>query len=130
MSASTMRTPVGPMPIRPEVIEEMAAKTDLQIANEALKSGPFVNPEYYSELCDRGLSGPGMTTEDTMEKIFQRIHDEAFEAGLKCQTCFYMEQHEQRHPYGDGSAAENFRECNVVHFDFCPAVQEARHETV
>lgn len=72
MAAKYMATPVGPMPIREHIVNEMALKTDREIADQALKSGPFIDPEYYAELLHRGLSGPGMMTEDTYRLIEER----------------------------------------------------------
>ena len=72
MPALKMRTPVGVMPIRDELIDQMSSMTDRQIAEKALDSGPFIDPEFYAELCNRGLSGPGMHRHDTYRLIHIR----------------------------------------------------------
>ncbi len=69
MSATHMKTPIGKIPIRTEIIKEMLKKSDREIAEQALNSSSFIDPEYYAELCARGLSGPGMKKKDTYALI-------------------------------------------------------------
>lgn len=73
MSAKYMRTPVGPMRIREEIRVRFAGMTDREIADQAIDNGtPFVDPEFYAELCHRGLSGPGWFKADTYREIEKR----------------------------------------------------------
>ena len=52
MTATHMQTPVGPIPIRAAIIEEMAGLSDREIADKAL-GGRFIDPEYFTELLHR-----------------------------------------------------------------------------
>lgn len=70
--ATHMATPVGAIAISESIAETFKYMSDREIADKALKSGPFIDPEYYAELLHRGLSGPGMYTEDTYRLIEQR----------------------------------------------------------
>jgi hypothetical protein len=83
MTAKFMKTPVGDMPIRKHVIQAMSKMTDREIADRALRSGRFIDPEYFAELCHRGLSGPGMFEVDTYELIEKR------ESATKLRRKFY-----------------------------------------
>ena len=67
-AATHMPSPVGPIPIRQTVREQMAHMTDRQIADAAI-GGQHINPEMYAELCRRGLSGPGVMAAETYRAI-------------------------------------------------------------
>ena len=71
MSATHMQSPIGPLPIRRHVIKEMEGKTDREIADGTFVNG-FIDPEYFAELCHRGLSGPGWFQKDTYTEIERR----------------------------------------------------------
>ena len=66
-----MITPIVNIPIREGIIKDMEGQTDRQIADKIF-SAPFIDPEYYSELMDRGLSGPGVSIEETYRRINER----------------------------------------------------------
>lgn len=71
MSATHMRTPVGPWPIEQRLIREHSKMSDRELADKAL-GGHFICPEAYAELCSRGLSGPGWFKADTYAAIERR----------------------------------------------------------
>lgn len=66
-----LRTPVGRFPVPDGIATDLDNMTDRQVADRAL-SGGFIEPYAYSELLERGLSGPGMFKEDTYRLIEQR----------------------------------------------------------
>lgn len=72
MTATHMKTPVGDIPIRESIRKEMATMTDRQIADKALRDAPHINPEYFAELCHRGLCGPGVYRKDVYRMIQER----------------------------------------------------------
>lgn len=72
MTAMHMITPVGKLPIREGIRMVLSKMTDREVADAALRSGPFIDPESYAELCHRGLSGAGIYESDTYELIEKR----------------------------------------------------------
>ena len=54
-------------------------------------------------------------------ELWQRI----FNDGSACDECHYFHAFTELHPYGETSAAEHLRECNVERCDGCPVVQAA-----
>ena len=54
-------------------------------------------------------------------ELFERVYRE----GWECGACPYCIQSTESHPYGDGFAQEQLRECNVSRSNVCPAVQAA-----
>lgn len=72
MTATHMPTPCGMVPIREPVRQELSQMTDREVADKALKSGPFIDPEAYAELLHRGLSAPGWFHDDTYKEIERR----------------------------------------------------------
>ncbi|PWG61735.1 hypothetical protein [Sediminicurvatus halobius] len=72
-TATHMRTPVGPVPIRPEIQLRLAEMSDREVADAAFQmSARFINPEMYAELVHRGLSGPGVSVGETYRLIEAR----------------------------------------------------------
>jgi hypothetical protein len=46
--------------------------TDREIADKALKSSSYIDPEFFAELVNRGLSWRGCAIEDTYRMIGER----------------------------------------------------------
>ena len=68
-----MDTPIGPVAIRKEIVEQQSKMTDRQVADEAFKSIPgFINPEAFAELAHRGLVCRGMFEADIYRLIDKR----------------------------------------------------------
>jgi hypothetical protein len=67
-----MKTPLGNIPIRQEVASKFPSMTDREIADKALKSSSYIDPEFFAELVNRGLSWRGCAIEDTYRMIGER----------------------------------------------------------
>ena len=73
MATQWMHTPIGPMPMRASAVTKHEVMSDREIADQALRNGtPHIDPEAYSELLHRGLSGPGWTEAATYQEIERR----------------------------------------------------------